>query len=171
MAYFKSLKVHHLLRLFVEQNELAPKDTQWTWFPRSFCRKNYLNTHSFNSRFVFSLVFLFWMLSIAKNPPQKFDKWQIFPHSSFVSNFTWYRALREDFHNFPNSVKSESLLMTVKRERPWYSLHMKNITGGFWLAVSFSSHDKKCDTRHFIGSHLFDQLENGNLFPAFSVCL
>ena len=149
----------------------APKDTHWTRFPRSFCRKNYLNMHSFNSRFVFPFVFLFCMLSIAKNPPQKFDKWQIFPQSSFVSNSTWYKALREDFHNFPNGVKSESLQVTVKRETPWYSLHVKNMISGSWLAISFSSHDKECDTRHFVGSCSFDQLENENLFPTFSVCL
>ena len=149
----------------------APKDTHWTRFPCSLYRKKYLNMHSFNSRFVFSFVFLFCMLSFVKNPPQKFDKWQIFPQSSFVSKSTWYKALREDFHNFPNGVKRESLQGMVKRETSWYSLHVKNMIGGSWLAVSFSSYDGKCDTRHFIGSCFFDQLENENLFPAFPVCL
>ena len=166
MTYFKSLRVQDLLRLFVEQS--AERSIELDILALFVAKIIWTCTVSILG--LFSLL-CFWMLSIAKNPPQKFDKWQIFPQSSFVSNSTWYKALREDFHNFPNGVKSESLQVTVKRETPWYSLHVKNMIGGSWLAVSFSSHDQKCDTRHFIGSCFFDQLENENLFPAFSVCL
>ena len=71
-------------------------------------------------------------------------------------------------YKFENSI---FVPMEVKFWSSWYGSHIKNMTRGFWLNVSFSSHVKSAIRAIRLALGFFEQLSNENFIILFTMTL